>query len=59
MTAAILLLLCVLGCIGVALSPLPSSEIVNPESSRARSMRRAEARLGATIAVFRMFSFFL
>ncbi|MEM6989194.1 MAG: hypothetical protein AAF721_01815 [Myxococcota bacterium] len=57
MTAAILLLLCVLGCIGVALSPLPSSEIVNPESSRAQSMKRAEARLGVTIGVFALMSF--
>ena len=57
MTAAVLLLLCVLGCIGVALSPLPSSEIVNPESNRAHAMRRAEARLGVTIGVFAMVSF--
>lgn len=57
MTAAILLLLAVLGCLGVALSPLPSSEIVNPESNRAHSMKRAEARLGVTIAVFAGLSF--
>lgn len=57
MTAAIVLLLSVLGCIGVALSPLPSSEIVNPESSRAHSMKRAEARLGVTIGVFALLSF--
>lgn len=57
MNAAIILLLLVLGCIGVALSPLPSSEIVNPESSRAQAMKRAEARLGVTIGVFAMLSF--
>lgn len=57
MTAAVILLLCVLACIGVGLSPLPSSEIVNPESSRAQSMRRAEARLGVTIGVFALLSF--
>lgn len=57
MTAAILLLGLVLGCIAVVLSPLPTSEIVNPESSRAQWMRRAQARLGVTIGVLSMLSF--
>ncbi|MBL4687870.1 MAG: hypothetical protein JKY37_24990 [Nannocystaceae bacterium] len=57
MTAALLLLLGVLGCLSIALSPLPSSEIVNPESSRAQAMKRAEARLGVTIGVMASLSF--
>jgi len=56
-TAAVLLVLCVFACIGVALSPLPSSEIVNPDSNRAQSLKRAEARLGATVGVLAMLSF--
>lgn len=56
-TAAFLLPLGVLGCLGIALSPLPSSEIVNPESSRAHTMKRAEARLGVTIGVMASLSF--
>jgi hypothetical protein len=49
MTLVTLMGLCVLGCLAVVAAPLPSSDMLDPESSRARSIRRAEARLGATI----------
>jgi hypothetical protein len=49
MTLVTLVSICVLLCLAMAASPLPSSDMVDPESSRARSTRRAEARLGATI----------
>jgi len=49
MTLVTLMALSVLACLAVVAAPLPSSEMLDPESSRARSIRRAEARLGATI----------
>jgi len=41
--------LCVLGCLAVVAAPLPSTDMIDPESSRARSTRRAEGRLAATV----------
>lgn len=49
MTLVTLMGLSVLVCLAMAAAPLPSSDMIDPESSRARSIRRAEARLGATI----------
>ncbi len=49
MTLVTLMAACVLVCLAVVAAPLPSSDMVDPESSRARSIRRAEARLSATI----------
>lgn len=49
MTLVTLMGLSVLVCLAIVAAPLPSSDMVDPESSRARSIRRAEARLGATI----------
>ena len=49
MTLVTLMSLSVLACLAVVAAPLPSSDMLDPESSRARSIRRAEARLGATI----------
>lgn len=57
MTLATLMGLCVLGCMAVVAAPLPSSDMLDPESSRARSIRRAEARLGATIFALALLSF--
>ncbi len=56
MTTAAILGLCVLGCLGVVAAPLPSSDMINPESSRAKSMRRSEARLAATVFALAMLS---
>jgi hypothetical protein len=52
MSGAVLLVAGIGACIAMALSPLPSSEMVDPESTRARSTRRAEIRLAATVAAF-------
>ncbi len=49
MTLVSLMSLSVLGCLAVVAAPLPSSDMINPESSRAQSTRRAEARLAATV----------
>jgi hypothetical protein len=49
MTLVTLMGLSVLVCLVMVAAPLPSSDMVDPESSRARSIRRAEARMGATI----------
>src|SRR5690606_23040824 len=57
MTLATLMGLCVLGCMAVVAAPLPSSDMIDPESSRARSIRRAEARLGATVFALALLSF--
>ncbi len=54
MTLVTLMALCVLGCLAVVAAPLPSSDMVNPESSRAKSMRRSEARLAATVFALAM-----
>lgn len=52
MSGASLWVLGLLACTAVAVAPLPSSEMIDPESTRARSMRRAELRLTSTIAAF-------
>lgn len=57
MTLVSLMGLCVLACLAVAAAPLPSSDMIDPESSRARSIRRAEARLGATIFALALLAF--
>lgn len=57
MTLAMLMGLCVLGCMAVVAAPLPSSDMLDPESSRARSIRRAEARLGATVFTLALLAF--
>ncbi len=57
MTLVPLMGLCVLGCMAVVAAPLPSSDMIDPESSRARSLRRAEARLGATVFALAVLSF--
>lgn len=57
MTLVSLMGLCVLACLAVAAAPLPSSDMIDPESSRARSIRRAEARLGATIFALAVLAF--
>jgi hypothetical protein len=57
MTLVTLMGLCVLGCMAVVAAPLPSSDMIDPESSRARSTRRAEARLGATVFVLALLAF--
>lgn len=49
MTLVTLMGLCVLGCMAVVAAPLPSSDMLDPESSRAQSIRRSESRLAATI----------
>jgi hypothetical protein len=57
MTLATLMGLCVLGCMAVVAAPLPSSDMLDPESSRARSTRRAEARLAATVFALALLAF--
>lgn len=57
MTLVPLMGLCVLGCMAVVAAPLPSSDMLDPESSRARSVRRAEARLGATVFALAVLAF--
>lgn len=57
MTLVSLMGICVLTCLAIAAAPLPSSDMIDPESSRARSMRRAEARLGATIFALALAAF--
>lgn len=52
MSAASLWVLGLFACTAIAALPLPSSEMVDPESTRARSTRRAELRLTATVATF-------
>ena len=49
MSTATFMGLCVLGCLAMVAAPLPSSEMVDPDSSRAQSMKRSEARLAASI----------
>lgn len=49
MSTATFMGLCMLGCLAVVAAPLPSSEMVNPDSSRAQSMKRSEARLAASV----------
>lgn len=43
--------LCMLGCLAMVAAPLPSSEMIDPDSSRAQSTRRSEARLAASFFV--------
>ncbi|MEM7156977.1 MAG: hypothetical protein AAF799_29265 [Myxococcota bacterium] len=57
MSAAAFMGLCVLGCLGMVAAPLPSSEMIDPDSNRARSHRRSEARLAATIFVIALLAF--
>jgi hypothetical protein len=57
MTLVTLMGVCVLACLAMAAAPLPSSDMIDPESSRARSIRRAEARLGATIFTLALLAF--
>ena len=57
MTLVSLMGLCVLACLAMAAAPLASSDMIDPESSRARSIRRAEARLGATIFALALLAF--
>ena len=52
MSGALLLVGGLGACVAMAISPLPSSEMVDPESTRAISTRRAELRLAATVAAF-------
>lgn len=56
MTLVTLMALCVLGCMAVVAAPLPSSDMIDPESSRAQSLRRSEARLAATIFALSLLS---
>jgi hypothetical protein len=52
MSGAMLWVAAIGACVAMSLSPLPSSDMVDPESTRARSTRRAEVRLAATVAAF-------
>lgn len=52
MSGALLLVGGLGACVAMAVAPLPSSEMVDPESTRAISTRRAELRLVATVAAF-------
>lgn len=57
MSLAMLMGVCVLGCLAVVAAPLPSSEMVDPDSSRAQSMRRSEARLAASVLAMSLLAF--
>lgn len=57
MSIAMLMGSCVLGCLAVAAAPLPSSDMVDPDSSRAASLRRAEGRLAATVFALALLAF--
>lgn len=57
MTLVTLMGLSVLTCLAIVAAPLPSTDMLDPESSRARSIRRAEARLGATIFALALLAF--
>lgn len=57
MTLTTIMGLCVLGCLAIVAAPLPSSDMIDPESNRARSMRRSEARLAATIFALALLAF--
>jgi hypothetical protein len=52
MSGASLWVLGLLACTAISALPLPSSEMVDPESTRARATRRAELRLTGTVAAF-------
>ncbi|MCH9685767.1 MAG: hypothetical protein K0V04_30320 [Deltaproteobacteria bacterium] len=54
MTTAMIMGVCVLVCLAVVAAPLPSSDMLDPESSRAKFNRRAEARLAATVFALAM-----
>ena len=49
MIEAVLLLLCVLGCVVLVAAPLPSSEMIDPRSPRARTVRGTEKRMAYTL----------
>ena len=57
MNAATFMGLCALGCLAMVAAPLPSSEMIDPDSNRARSNRRSEARLAATIFFIALLAF--
>ncbi|MCA9692527.1 MAG: hypothetical protein KC636_23210, partial [Myxococcales bacterium] len=57
MSEAVLLLLCVAGCVTLVAAPLPSSELVDPKSPRARSARGSERRLAYTLLALASFVF--
>ncbi|MCB9749078.1 MAG: hypothetical protein H6713_03625 [Myxococcales bacterium] len=57
MIEAVLLLLCVLGCVVLTVAPLPSPEFMDPKSPRARSMRVSERRWAYTLLTISSFLF--
>lgn len=59
MTIVLLMGGSVFACLAIAAAPLPSSAMVNPDSSRAASLRRGEARLAATVFALTVLAVFV
>ncbi len=57
MIEAVLLLLCVVGCVVLTVAPLPSPELIDPKSPRARSARVSERRWAYTLLTISSFLF--
>lgn len=55
MSAAGLVLLCVLLCVALVAAPIPSSELGDPNSPRARALRMSELRLASTLTALAVF----
>ncbi|MGB1276770.1 MAG: hypothetical protein ACPG77_13560, partial [Nannocystaceae bacterium] len=56
MSAVIVVLLCVLLCVGLVAAPIPSSELIDPTSPRARAIRVSELRLASTLSALAIFA---